>query len=139
MDWIKILSSVVAPSLLFFIGWRGIPPEKRKGALRVVFLMFAFATVGTAVYVAIIFTQSPKWIAADCAQAWAEISEGQQRVDPALAEAPFMAACQQLPMSAAQCTQPSYVAKFPDSCSRYVDQIREKLPSLDLGVPQRRP
>jgi hypothetical protein len=134
--WMNILGTVVMPVLLIYIGWRGIAPEKRKGALRVCVAIVAVIAAGTVVFFVVVVYMTPKWVAKDCDAAFLDIARGPQAAEPTLAREPFLAACRQLPMVAAECTAPSYAQKFPDHCSRYVDQIRAVLPKLDLGSKQ---
>jgi len=130
----KILGSIVTPALLLLIGWRGIAPEKRKGALRVILIMLAVITLVTAIYILVMIEMTPKWTAKDCDAAYEEIAQSPQSTEPTLAREPFLAACNHLPMSAAQCTRLSFVTKFPESCERYIDEIHGVLPKLNLKI-----
>ncbi len=56
----KILGSIIAPLLLLYIGWRGIEPAKRKGALKVILIMFAVMSAGTLLYIVIMFEMASK-------------------------------------------------------------------------------
>jgi hypothetical protein len=134
---IKILSAIVGPSLLVYIGWRGIKPGQRKGALRVILVMFATILAATAVYIVVMIDMTPKWVAKDCAAAYEEIAQSELAKEPTLAREPFLAGCNKLSMSAAECTRLSFAKKFPDSCGRYVDEIHAELPKLDLGIAPR--
>jgi hypothetical protein len=131
--WMKIVGSIVAPALLAFIGWRGIPAEKRTGALRVVAMMFAVMVAATAIYLVVMTEMTPKWTATSCEQAWQEVSKASQASEPTLAHEPFMAGCTKLTPSAADCARPSFATKFPSSCTRYADEIHAALPTLTVG------
>lgn len=133
--WLKILSSVVVPLLLIYIGYRGIPPEKRNGAILVSFGIVGVIAVGAIGFVTVTIVMTPKWVAKDCATAYAEISKGPQAAEPTLAREPFLAGCSQLSMSAAECATPSHAQKFPASCRVYVNEIHTQLPNLDLKIP----
>lgn len=135
----KLVASEGVPLLLMVIGFVGIPREKRKGALRVVLLIWAVILVCTMIYLPIMIVMTPRWVAKDCEAAFAEISAGPHASEPALAHDAFMTGCNQLSMSAAGCTVPSFAAKFPESCVRYVDEIHAQLPQLVLPTPPSHP
>ena len=131
--WMKVVGSIVAPALLVFIGWRGIPAEKRTGALRVVATLFAVIVAATATYIIVTIDMTPKWTATSCEQAWQEVSKTSQASEPTLAREPFMAGCTKLTPSAADCARPSFATKFSSSCTRYADEIHAALPMLVVG------
>ena len=137
--WIKILGSVALPALLCYIGWRGIKPVQRKGAVRVILILCGVIMAGTAVFIVVMIDMTPKWVAQDCDAAYREIAQGAMAAEPTLAREPFLAACSRLSMSAAECTLPSRAQKFRDSCNRYAAEIRAVLPKLDLELTQRPP
>jgi hypothetical protein len=130
----KILASVVGPSLLVYLGWRGIKPEQKKGALRVIFIMAGVIFVGTVIYVVVMAEMQPKWVAQDCAAAYEEIATSELAHEPTLARDPFLAGCNRLSPMAASCTRLSYARKFPASCRPYAGEIQAQLPKLDLGL-----
>jgi len=127
---LKLLTSVIMPALLVYIGFRGIKPDQRRGALRVILIMVGVMVAATAVYIVVMIEMTPKWVASDCAESYEELAAS----DKTFAREPFMAGCNNLSIGAAECTKPSFAKKFPDHCKPYVGEIHAQLPTLDLGI-----